>query len=89
MRRTIFLYMLLIINLMTIVEGFYSYQQSKNIYINESKKRLEVCINIIENYFKNYGLEYKMLNHFSNDDIRVTIIDKNGVVLFDSLYDRK
>lgn len=89
MRRTIFLYMLLIIILMTIVEGFYSYQQSKNIYINESKKRLEVCINIIENYFKNYGLEYKMLNHFSNDDIRVTIIDKNGVVLFDSLYDRK
>src|SRR5690606_13116787 len=70
---------------------YISYTTIRNNYIKESANKLLIYSNLILNDLNNHDLQtdsaniYKILNEFSSlSKIRITIIEKDGNVIFDS-----
>ncbi|MEZ0535858.1 sensor histidine kinase [Caldicellulosiruptoraceae bacterium PP1] len=89
MRRTIIKYMSFLIILICFLEGFLSYFMSKNLYIEENKRILKENINILESIMiedKNWLKNISKIARNITSDVRITIIEYNGKVIFDSYY---
>jgi len=87
MKTKIFGYTILVIVIISFLQGIFSYEVYKNIYLEENKKQLEVMVNEVERYIKNFDIQslYKV---YEKGYFRVTIIDNKGIVLYDSEADK-
>ncbi|ADQ46085.1 integral membrane sensor signal transduction histidine kinase [Caldicellulosiruptor kronotskyensis 2002] len=83
MRSKLFGYTILVVVVITLLQGILSYETYKNIYIDENKKWLVAKINEVEKYIYSFGVD-KLNNIYNKGDFRVTIVGSSGVVLYDS-----
>lgn len=83
MRSKLFGYTILVVVVITLLQGILSYETYKNIYIEENKKWLVAKINEVEKYIYSFGVD-KLNNIYNKGDFRVTIVGSSGVVLYDS-----
>ena len=91
-RRKIFLYFIAVFVLFTIAVLLFQLQRERNYKTSQLESTLENAAEITNNYIRRYRLfqtgdfqsadSLKVL--FSNPDIRITIIDRKGVVMYDS-----
>ncbi|WAM34820.1 sensor histidine kinase [Caldicellulosiruptor morganii] len=87
MRAKILGYTILVIIIVSILQGIFSYEVSRNIYLEENKKQLEVMIDEVERYINQFGIQ--LLDRvYKKGFFRVTIIDNTGVVIYDSEADK-
>ena len=87
MRTKIFGYAILVIIIISFLQGIFSYEVYKNIYLEENRKQLEVMVSEVERYINNFDIKllYKV---YKKSYFRVTIVDNKGVVLYDSEADK-
>ncbi|AZT90223.1 PAS domain-containing protein [Caldicellulosiruptor changbaiensis] len=87
MRTKIFGYTILVIVIISFLQGIFSYEVYKNIYLEENKKQLEVMVSEVERYINNFDIQslYKV---YKKSYFRVTIVDNKGIVLYDSEADK-
>ncbi|ABP67618.1 integral membrane sensor signal transduction histidine kinase [Caldicellulosiruptor saccharolyticus DSM 8903] len=87
MRTKIFGYTILVIIIISFLQGIFSYEVYKNIYLEENRKQLEVMVSEVERYINNFDIKllYKV---YKKSYFRVTIVDNKGVVLYDSEADK-
>lgn len=87
MRTKIFGYTILVIIIISFLQGIFSYEVYKNIYLEENRKQLEAMVSEVERYINNFGIQllYKV---YKKNYFRVTIVDNKGVVLYDSEADK-
>lgn len=88
MRSKLFGYTILVVVVITLLQGILSYETYKNIYIDENKKWLIAKINEVEKYICSFGID-KLNDIYNKGDFRVTIVSSNGVVIYDSEADAK
>lgn len=87
MRTKIFGWTILVIIIISILQGIFSYEVYKHIYFEENKKQLEIMVNEVERYINSFGIEslYKI---YGKGYYRITIINDKGIVLYDSEADK-
>ncbi|ADQ06970.1 integral membrane sensor signal transduction histidine kinase [Caldicellulosiruptor hydrothermalis 108] len=88
MRSKLFGYTILVVVVITLLQGILSYETYKNIYIDENKKWLVAKINEVKKYICSFGVD-KLKDIYNKGDFRVTIVSSNGVVIYDSEADAK
>jgi len=88
MRLKLFGYTILVVVVITFLQGVLSYEAYKNIYIDENKRWLVAKINEVEKYIWSFGID-KLKDIYNKGDFRVTIVGSSGVVLYDSEADIK
>lgn len=93
-RRKIFLYFSIIVALFTIGIVFFEQHQIKRERLHNMQKTMDVYVETIHDYIERRQLLEKdslsavqdLLSYFP-DDVRLTLIDRKGVVLFDNRID--
>ncbi|ADQ40973.1 integral membrane sensor signal transduction histidine kinase [Caldicellulosiruptor acetigenus I77R1B] len=88
MRSKLFGYTILVVVVITLLQGILSYEAYKNIYIDENKRWLVAKINEVEKYIWSFDIE-KLKEIYDKGYFRVTIVSGNGIVLYDSEADVK
>ncbi|WPX07636.1 sensor histidine kinase [Anaerocellum danielii] len=88
MRSKLFGYTLLVVVVITLLQGILSYEAYKNVYIDENKRWLVAKINEVEKYIWSFDIE-KLKEIYDKGYFRVTIVSGNGIVLYDSEADVK
>lgn len=87
MRLKIFIYTFLTVVIISIIQGIFSYETYKSVYLEENRQQLSVKINEIEKFIRMYGID-SLNKLYSKGYYRTTIIDSKGYVLFDSEADK-
>lgn len=57
MRTKIFGYTILVIIIISFLQGIFSYEVYKNIYLEENRKQLEVMVSEVERYINNFDIK--------------------------------
>ncbi|WAM30486.1 sensor histidine kinase [Caldicellulosiruptor naganoensis] len=87
MRTKILAYTILVIVIISFLQGVFSYEVYKNIYLEENKRQLEFMIEEIERYINNFGIQL-LDKVYKKGFFRVTIVNNDGTVLYDSEADK-
>ncbi|TCO10828.1 sensor histidine kinase [Natronoflexus pectinivorans] len=93
-RRKLFIYFLMVFLVFSSVIAIFQYHREKQYRIHELKSILETYSDIVNSYivynniYSTGSFEYldSIKKIFPRDDIRITVIDFNGKVLYDSFF---
>jgi len=74
-----------------LIIGFFQYSREKQYKVNKLENKLHIYINQINNYLEinknNYSYLDSLILVFSEKDLRITVVNRKGKVLFDSYVD--
>ncbi|MBN2350769.1 MAG: two-component sensor histidine kinase [Bacteroidales bacterium] len=94
-KQKLFLYFFGVFLVFTVIIGAFQYKREKDYKISSLEKTLDTYTGLVQNYLtdnniygsKNYKQLDSLVHLFQEKHIRVTIIDFDGIVLYDSFVD--
>lgn len=94
-RRKLFYNFFLLFVTFAVALGGFQYQRERQYKISQLENNLELYVNLVNNYivknnirgYNNHEVLYDLIKNFPQVNLRITVIDSTGVVLFDSFVE--